>query len=86
MKPSQQKTTKLDTCPLGSVYSPSSVPAPTADYKLIPLTQGKFAIVDAENYEWLNQWKWHIKKGSKTFYAVRMNKRDGGVATRAQAS
>jgi hypothetical protein len=24
----------------------------------ILLTQGKFAIVDDENFEWLNQWKW----------------------------
>lgn len=24
----------------------------------IPLTQGKFAIVDAADYEWLMQWKW----------------------------
>jgi len=29
------------------------------DTKLIPLTQGKFAIVDAEDYEHLMQWKWH---------------------------
>lgn len=28
--------------------------------KLIPLTQGKFAIVDAEDYDWLMQWKWCI--------------------------
>lgn len=27
--------------------------------KFIPLTQGKFAIVDAEDYELLTQWKWH---------------------------
>lgn len=28
-----------------------------ADYKLIPLTQGLFAIVDVEDFEWLNQYK-----------------------------
>jgi len=26
--------------------------------KTIPLTQGKVTIVDNEDYEWLNQWKW----------------------------
>lgn len=26
--------------------------------KLIPLSQGKHAIVDAEDYEWLIKWKW----------------------------
>ena len=39
--------------------------------KRIPLTQGKFAIVDNEDFEWLNQWKWFAKKGYSTFYAVR---------------
>lgn len=34
----------------------------------IPLTQGKFALVDNADFEWLNQWKWYyIKNG----YAVR---------------
>ena len=29
----------------------------------IPLTQGKVAIVDADDYEWLTQWKWSFNKG-----------------------
>ncbi len=33
--------------------------------KLIPLTQGKFAIVDAEDYDWLMQWKWQLLKDVK---------------------
>jgi hypothetical protein len=35
--------------------------------KEIPLTQGKFAIVDDNDFEWINKWKWHYIKG----YAVR---------------
>lgn len=36
--------------------------------KEIPLTQGKVTTVDASDYEWLNQWKWHyVAKG----YAAR---------------
>jgi hypothetical protein len=30
--------------------------------KTIPLTQGKFAIVDDSDFEWLNQWKWYVQK------------------------
>ena len=42
--------------------------------KKIPLTQGKFALVDDEDFEYLNQWKWfaHInRRKSKTIYAMR---------------
>lgn len=41
--------------------------------KLIPLTQGKFAMVDDCNYDWLMQWRWYANKGrsDKTFYARR---------------
>ena len=39
--------------------------------KRIPLTQGQFAIVDDEDFEWLNQWKWYASKDGRTFYAIR---------------
>lgn len=39
--------------------------------KSIPLTQGKFALVDDEDFEWLNQWKWFVIKDHNVFYAVR---------------
>ncbi len=39
--------------------------------KRIPLTQGRFAIVDDEDYEFLMQWKWQAGKSRNTFYARR---------------
>lgn len=39
--------------------------------KEIQLTQGKVALVDNEDYEWLNQWKWYAKKSNNNFYACR---------------
>lgn len=51
--------------------------------KEIPLTQGKFALVDDEGYEYLMQWKWSINgaKTSKILYADRgeySKKKEGG--------
>lgn len=57
-------------------------PAPPSDeIRYIALTQGKFAIVDAADYEWLSQYKWHLvapgklyagrKEGGKTIYMHR---------------
>lgn len=43
------------------------------DFRLILLTQGKFAIVDAEDYDWLSQYKWCAAKDKEAFYAHRGN-------------
>jgi len=40
-------------------------------FRRIQLTQGKYAIVDPEDYERLNKYKWHAVKSKNTFYAVR---------------
>ena len=39
--------------------------------KEITLTQGQIAIVDDEDFEFLNQFKWYAHKSNKTFYAGR---------------
>lgn len=42
-----------------------------AGHRLIPLTQGKFAIVDTKDYERLAQYKWHAVKMHGIYYARR---------------
>lgn len=44
--------------------------------KQIPLTQGKFALVDNEDYDILIQWNWYAVKKENTFYA-RSNPKQG---------
>lgn len=46
-------------------------------YREIPLTQGKVALVDEADFEWLSQWKWYakLKKSSGYFYARRNDKK-----------
>lgn len=40
--------------------------------RLIPLTQGQFAIVDEEDFERLSKFKWYAMKRPNTFYARRV--------------
>jgi hypothetical protein len=37
---------------------------------MMPLGDGCYAYVDAADYEWLNEWKWHLENG----YAARIEK------------
>jgi len=49
-------------------------PQPPNDrIRYIPLTRGLFAIVDAEDYEWLSRYKWSVQPSANhgTYYAKR---------------
>jgi hypothetical protein len=43
----------------------------TTATRRIPLTQGKFAIVDEEDYYQLSQYQWFAAANNRTYYAVR---------------
>lgn len=47
--------------------------APQPKYRMIPLTQGKFAKVSPRDYDWLMQWKWYARRHPRSgqWYAFR---------------
>ncbi len=45
--------------------------------KKVPLTKGQFALVDDEDFERINQFKWFAKEDGKTFYAKRHVRKNG---------
>jgi hypothetical protein len=46
--------------------------------KLIPLTQGLYAIVDEDDYELLSQYHWYAMRDHQAIYAVRNAQRPDG--------
>ncbi len=63
--------------------SPSSVRSPVGFFlgdinmKRIPLSQGKFAIVDDEDYDWLSKYKWNLCGEEGRYYGKRSGPRNG---------
>lgn len=49
--------------------------------KKIPLTQGRFALVDDKDCEGLLQFKWHVSQNGRTLYAVTKIRRISGKWT-----
>lgn len=45
--------------------------------KQIVLTQGKFSLIDDEDFERINKYKWYAAKGNNTFYAQRYDHEEG---------
>jgi len=48
--------------------------------KEIPLSQGRVAIVDDDDYAWISQWKWYANKSRNKWYAIRNNPSGDGPA------
>jgi len=59
----------LDRCP--NFYPSRAASAENNAPRLIPLTRGLFAIVDAEDYPRLSQYTWFAEGTPKNYYAVR---------------
>ncbi len=59
----------LHKCP--NFYPSRAAKAQNNTPRLIPLTRGLFALVDAEDYAQLSRFQWFAEGGPRTYYAVR---------------
>jgi hypothetical protein len=48
-------------------------------FRRIPLTQGKYAIVDPKDYERIAKYKWFAMRSRRGFYAIRIVKQKDGT-------
>lgn len=62
--PLQAEMPVVHTTPAGFLFKDDIM-------KRILLTQGKFALVDNEDFKWLNQWKWHARFNKFNWYVAR---------------
>ncbi len=66
---------QLRETPIEPCRNYQTKPAPNApegqaeDIRRIPLSRGRFAIVDAVDYEWLSQYKWTCRGGANPYAA-----------------
>lgn len=52
--------------------------------RVIPLTQGKNAIVDAEDYDWLSQWNWQAWEDSRGHWYAKRGERGKSILMHRQ--
>ncbi|HEX4501069.1 MAG TPA: AP2/ERF family transcription factor [Scandinavium sp.] len=65
--------------PKRRVKRPSVTQPSDPFYRYIPLTRGKIAIIDTEDFVRLSQWNWRVTVNSCDFYAVRNGKNKKNV-------
>ncbi|UCD51674.1 MAG: HNH endonuclease [Phycisphaerales bacterium] len=79
-----REVSHLETCRnFRRKYSPPGRREPPEpandDIRYIALTKSGFAIVDAADFEWLNQYKWQATCNGTKFYATTKNRRAGNI-------